>query len=472
MPRLLAVLVLFTACVRGISPSGSASLVGLTVPLVSAPSFRLVLAANLAGRPATVQLDPGVELSLVSTGCPGLVPLSAQVRVVDPFAPERTYRLARVGGLDLGSGRLKDFDAGVTEDEGCVVILGGDVLAGLALEVHVAAREVRFRPSASREAWLAVMPSNEEVEVVTLTREPRHDWPLVTVRVTQADASFTGALLFSTREPRTRIFEASARAAGLRPGLELFHGLPLPEGLVLPRSLEGLRGFAVDRVELSKGVGVANVSVDLEPGAPPHLPHGVLGADVWARFDAVIDMKEGLVVLHRPRVLTSGARTLCERDGRLGEDVCFEVTQRQTPGATVVGMATWRPLPEGGRITFDFAGVDPPCRIGYSFPPTDRGRSTLHELPWERLKQVMPACAASLASAKAVEPGLFQDGPLEECPGVCAYAQDIASARVTCECQPTRGNLDEDAERELLNLYRALLEKTRPASQPEPKDPD
>jgi hypothetical protein len=84
----------------------------------------------------------------------------------------------------------------------------------------------------------------------------------------------------------------------------------------------------------------------------------------------------------------------------------------------------------------------------------------------------MPECASSLALAARVEPGLFQEGPLEECPGVCAYAQDIGSARVTCECQPTRGNLDEDAERELLQLYRTLLEKARPAAEPEPEDPE
>jgi hypothetical protein len=32
----------------------------------------------------------------------------------------------------------------------------------------------------------------------------------------------------------------------------------------------------------------------------------VLGADVWGRFDAVIDVSGGVLVLQRPRVLTSG----------------------------------------------------------------------------------------------------------------------------------------------------------------------
>lgn len=467
-----AIPVVLMACVRGIGPSSSASLSGLTVPLLTSPAFRLAVGGQLAGRPVTVHLEPGSQISLVSSGCAGVQPISARVRLADPFGAEKTLELARVDGLDLGSGGLPAFDAGLVAQEGCLVVLGGDVLLGLALEVRAAARVVRFRPSAPRDAWLATLPPGDEVEVVSLTRDPRYDWPLVAVRVTQAQATFTGVLLFSTREPRTRLFEAPARAAGLRPGLELLAGLPLPDGLELPKSLEAVRGFAVDRVELSLGAGVADVAVELEPGAAPHLPQGVLGADVWGRFDAIVDLTQGLLVLHRPRVLTSGARTQCERDGQLGEDVCFEVNQRQVPGATVVGLATWRALPEGGRISLDFVGVDPPCRVGFTFPPTDRGKSTLHELPWSRLREVMPACASSLAMATKIEPGLFQDGPLEECPGVCAYAQDIGTARVTCECQPTRGNLDEDAERELLQLYRSLLEKARPAKEVEPEDPD
>jgi hypothetical protein len=470
--RLLAILLLMMGCVRGVKPASPASLVGLSVPLVTSPSLRLALAGRLDGSPIVVHLDPGLELSLVTRGCRGVEPLPSRVTLADPFGPQRTFQLARIEGLDLGSGLLQGFDAALIADEGCVVILGGDVLGGLALEVHPAARELRFHRSAPREAWLALLPPGDEVEVVTVTREPRHDWPLVAVRISQGTAIFTGVLLFSAREARTRLYEVAAREAGLKPGLELLEGLPVPEGLALPKALSALRGFAVDRIELSVGVGVADVPVELEAGASPSLAQGVLGADVWGRFDAIIDLTQGLVVLHRPRVLTSGSRAQCERDGRLGEDVCFEITQRHQPGGIVVGMATWRALPEGGRVSFDFGGVDPSCRVGFTFPPTDRGRSTLHELPWGRLGEVMPACAAALATATRVEPGLFQDGPLEECPGVCAYAQDISTARTTCECQPTRGNLDEDAERELLQLYRKLLEQARPAAQEEPSDPN
>jgi hypothetical protein len=471
MRRSLLALLLLAGCVRGVSPSGTHSLLGLTLPLLSSPSLRLAAGARLDGGPAIVSFEPGTQLSLVSRGCGGLVLLPAKVELADPFGSPKVLQLVRIDGLDLGPARLAPFEAGLIEGATCTVSLGDDVLGGLALEVGVAARELRVAASASKEAWLAAMPRGDEVQVVAVSRDPKHDWPLVALRIAQGEASFTGPLLFSAGEPRTRIFEAKARAAGLKPGLELLDGLPLPEGLGLPKALSALRGFAVDRVEFSPGVGVEDVTVDLEPGDAPHAALGVLGTDVWGRFDAVVDLAKGLIVLHRPRMLKSGSRIQCERDGRVGEEACFEVTQRVVPGGTVVGMATWRPLPEGGRISFDFLGADPPCRVGFSFPRTDRGTSTLHQLPWARLREVLPTCASSIAAASKVEPGLFQEGPLEECHGVCAYAQDISTARVTCECQPVRGNLDEGAQRELLQLYRSLLEKARQTREVEPDDP-
>lgn len=470
--RLLIVALALLSCARAVAPSSrSAPLAGLELPLLPASSPRLAVAGRLGARVATVYLEPGAPLSLVSPGCSRLEPRASRVTVPQPFGAAVTLDLARVEGLDLGQGPVAPFDAGVVEERGCVLSLGGDVLAGLALRVHIASRTVSLIPSRSREAWLAQVPSSDEVEVLDVAREPTHDWPLIVVRFVQGRASYVGPLLFSTREPRTRLFEAPARAAGLRPGLELLDGLPLPEGLVLPESLARLKGLALDRVELSRRMGVAMVPVALEAGAPPHLPQGVLAPDVWGRFDAVIDLSRGMVLLHRPRLSPEGTRPHCEREGRIGEDACFELSQRRSPGGLTVGLVTWRALPEGGRVTFDFAGADPECRVGYTFPPTDRGQSLTQELPWPRLRQAFPACAASLAEATRVEPGLFQEGRLEACPGLCAYAEEVATARAVCECHPTRGDLDEEAERALLRLYRRLLEPGRPAPETEPGEP-
>jgi hypothetical protein len=213
--------------------------------------------------------------------------------------------------------------------------------------------------------------------------------------------------------------------------------------------------------------------LELEAGAPPHTAQGVLGADVWGRFNTIIDLTSRVVVLHRPRVLMSGERAQCERGGQISEEACFEFVQRKSAQGFEVGAAVWRALPQGAHLTLDLAGVaTAPCRVGFTFSPSDRGRSTFHELPWSRLRQVMPECAAALSSATGITPGLFDDAALPGCPGTCAFAQDLETNRLTCECQATHASLDEGAEKELLRLYRSLLEKTRPSAEPEPSDPE
>jgi hypothetical protein len=279
-------------------------------------------------------------------------------------------------------------------------------------------------------------------------------------------------VLFSAREQRTRLFEAPARAAGLRPGLELLQGLPVPEGVTLPKELEKVRGFAVDAVELAPGFGVAGLMVDLEAGSPPHVPVGVLGSDVWGRFNAIIDVSAGVVVLHRPRVLVSGSRAQCDRGGVVGEEGCFELHSRPVDGGVDVSLVVWRALPAGAHLTLDVTGADgAPCRVGLTFSATDRGRSTAHLLPWGRLRSVMPACGAALAGATSASPALLEEGALPGCPGTCAWAVEQPTGRLTCECQPTHPALDESSEQALLELYKRLLEKKVTPREAEPADP-
>jgi hypothetical protein len=277
---LLVLLLVLCDCARGARGSVG-SVVGLTLPLVSSPQLRLLVEGRLHGARALVQLDPGAAMSFVTTGCRPS-PLGTQVTVADPFGPDETFSVASVDGLELGSSRLAAFAPGLMDGHECQVVLGDDVLKGLALELHVGARTVTFHRSATAESWLSKVPAGDEAQALPLTRDPRHDWPLLAVQISQGSARLTGVVLFSARHARTRLFEASAHAAGLQ------------------------LGFEVDQVELFPGFGVSQVRLELEPGAPPHTPLGVLGADVWGRFDAVIDVSGGVLVLQRPRVLTSG----------------------------------------------------------------------------------------------------------------------------------------------------------------------
>lgn len=472
LPSLFAVVVSLAGCHLEVLPA-QGTLEDLSLPLLPTPGLKVAVAGTIGSRSAIVQFDPGNSLSYTTRGCFESRPRNGRVTVADPFGPDETYVTTLVSGLELGPVRLKGFDAGIADGPGCVIVLGDDVLRGLALEVQVGARTVTIKRSASQEAWLATIPPGDEVQVVTLTRDPKHDWPLLAVRATQGKTSFTGSLLFSARELRTRVYEESAREAGLLPGVELLQGLPLPEGLSLPKTLEALRGFAVDRVELAPGFGVSSTIVELEPGAAPHGVQGVLGADIWGRFNVIIDTAAGLLVLHRPRVLASGARAQCERGGQVTEEACYEFVQRKSAQGFVAGMVAWRSLPEGAHVVFDLVGgATAPCRVGFTFSKADRGRSTFHELPWDRLREVMPTCAAALSQATSIEPGFIEESPLPGCPGTCAFAQDLATNRLTCECQATHPTLDENAEKDLLELYRKLVDEKKAPRETEPSDPE
>ena len=113
-----------------------------------------------------------------------------------------------------------------------------------------------------------------------------------------------------------------------------------------------------------------------------------------------------------------------------------------------------------------------PCRIGVSFSEGERGRSAQHLFPWKRLAQTMPVCAAALAQATAATLGLFEEGSMLECPGVCGFVQDLRTSRVSCECQPKTGGNGSESERRFFEQYRTLLGPPLPSPELEPADPD
>lgn len=466
-------MVLLCACPRASGPPASDTLIGLEAPLIPGPGLRVSVAGQVFERPAEIILDVAATMTLVTKGCVETPMVSGTtVKVIDPVGGADSYRVTRLAGLTVAGRRLVPAEAGLAEGDGCVVVLGTDLLANTALQIDPARRLVRFLASRPRAAWVAEAEQlGGEAQVLELTREPRHDWPMLAVRLGQRDSTFTGAFLFSTRDRVSRVFEAPARQAGFSTTADLLQKLELPKEVQLPMELSAFKGMVVDKVELAPGVGAQKVSFAVLGGAPPLGVDGVLAADAWGRFELTVDVASGVLMLHRPRVIGAGQRYECARGQRSpSEDACFELAQVSAGQGVAVTATVWRPLPDGGRLYLDFPGRSPACRVGLTFDPGDRGRNTQHLVPWPRLFESMKPCAETLAGATEVSLALFEDSPLKECPGVCAFAQDLRTGRVSCECQPGPLGLSAEAERVLLEKLRSLLQK-RDAAPVEPADP-
>lgn len=468
--RWLAVL-LIVGCARGSGPVAERSLIGLDAPLIPGPGLRLAVAGQLAERPVEVLIDLSASMTVVTTGCLEAPMVSAtRVKVVDPMGSDEVYQITRLVGLTVAGRRLVPFEAGLTEGAPCMVVLGTDRLENTALEIDPSRRVVRFVPAQPKDAWLARAETLAgEVQVLELTKDPQHDWPLLPVRLHQGQHAFTGAFLLSTRDRSSRIFDGLAKASELKVTSELLDQLELPPNVELPAELAVFQGLIIDQVELAPGVGAQNVSFSVAPGDPPLGVAGLIAADIWGRFETAIDLGAGVLLLHRPRLIAAGDRFRCARkDDGLSEDACFELHQAKTGQALSVTTTIWRPLRDGGRVYLDFPGVTPACRVGLTFDAGDRGRTTQHLFPWARLFETMKPCAEALASAPQASLGLFEDSPLAECPGICAFAQDLRTGRVSCECQPGPLGLSPEAQRQVLERLRGII---APQPDPEPSDP-
>lgn len=470
---LVALGLIATGCHHVTGSPGVESLVGLTVPLRSSPALRLVVGGAVQQVEAEISFDPSQPVSFISSRCVADPALVARVTVPDAFGPDETFPVTRVVGLQVGSTRFRAFEAAVASGKSCVVVLGAPELAALAIEVSPVTRTVHFRPSQSREQWAAeAQASGDDAQVLSFTRDPRYDWPLLPVRLRQGPTAFDATMLLSLREPRSRIFDDAARAGGLRPGLELLRGLPLPAGLELPPELAQLRGYAWDALELAPGFGLSVGSLEIEQGAPPHAVQGLVGADVWGRFFMAYDVGSSMLILRRPRVFVSGSSARCERGGVVSQEACFELHATPVADGVDLTATVWRPLPQGAQLSLDLVGGTGACHVGLSFSAGDRGRSTHHHFPWKKLGEALPGCADAFTGVTAVNLGLLEDSPLPQCPGVCAWARDAVNGRLSCECQPGVRTADGEAEKRLLELFKRLLEERAPVKEVEPQDPD
>lgn len=410
-----------------------------TLPLLASPALRLTVAGRLGTRAVPVVLDVARPLSLVSKGCFEGAPPTPEgtVRAPEPAGGFRVWPVVPLPAFSVGPVVSPMRTAGLSGERACAVTLGADVLEPYALTVDPLRREVTFTASRAREAYTAEAPGSDaarEVYVVELSREPLGDWPLLAVRVRQGDAELTGSFILGSREPFSRLAVGPAEAQGLQP-LETAANLPA-------------RTFAVDAVEVAEGVGVRPLVVEAAGRWESPSSLGRLGPDVWGRFTATLDAKGGALVLRRPRVgpldAAPAERPRCASpEGAFSEEACYGLHVRREPdGSVSVSGAVYRDLPEGGRLHLEPLGVDGQrletgCGVGLSFPPSSRGLTTQHRLPWASLAQTLPACHAALATVSGFKLALFEEGRQPECPTACAFVTETASRRTLCECQPT-----------------------------------
>jgi hypothetical protein len=412
---------------------------GLTLPLVSSVGFRFEVEAKVDEAVAIVAFEVASSLSFITKPCLASREMQGQAVLPDPFGPDETFELARIGSLTLGDRRFTNLVAGLIEGETCKVILGRDVLGLSRMSVNPARREVTF--SLAKAAGL------ESVEV-PLTFDPRLDWPLLPIRIKQGAFETTLVMLLSTLEQRTRVYDAGRIKAQLKtlksvlgPLSALVHG-PQDTALVPYTSL----GFA-------PGFEVKNGAAQIENGSSPHGIVGVLALDVLARFQFTVDFKTKTLVLARPDLKNS-----C-----VAFDDCVEFHTSKSERHNTITATIWKPLPQGG--TLYIQSPIPECRVGVSFAPNDVGLSHQLKFPWARLA---PECQRPLG-AFDLNPDFFLDEQTSSCQGTCGFVQRLSNHQLFCQCQPSLTGLSAETD---AALNRAWIVPISPEpALTEPEDP-
>ncbi len=462
-----------SACSARHAREAAEPLDGLEVPLRMAAGVRAEVDGLVGDVPASVVLDVAQPISGVSTGCfgPELPKTTTFVRYPEPGGGWQEAPQIALPPSRLGARRVGGRDVALYEDDGrCVLVLGNDFLAPYALEVDPATRTLRILRSRTRAEWVTeaadegARGSGIEQHLLELTRDPQTDWPLLAARLWQGDAKLVGTFVLSTGQPDTLVSQKAAREVGLQPGPDFIRELGVPEDLTLPRTLGG-NAFSLDRLELTPGFGVRFASAEGVEQWEGQGVLGVIGGDVWGRFHTVIDAGAGVLVLRRPRLFASGTRQRCARpDGAPNEEACFVLHQRDTDEGVQFVVTMWRELPRGGRVYLDVLdakgeSTSATCRVGMSFARSDRGVSAAHPLPWDGLTRAMPGCAEGLGAAARVRFSLWEEEPLDACPGTCAFVQDVLTHRVSCACQGGALAAMGDAEQRFLEMYKGILER-------------
>lgn len=368
---------------------------GAVLPLASSMGRALEVEGRVGPHAARVHLDSTRPRTLVSEGClrgVQVVQEGGRVSIPDAFGEVETVEELGLRDLSVGGRRLTAMQVGLRQGRACEVWLGLDVLAGYALEWDPLRREIRFSAPLGAEAYpLIPAGPGEQVGLVRLSREPRTDIPLMPIRLSLETLQFAGTFLLATAEERSQLF--------------------LPPG-----ALEAAAALGDEEVIAPKALEVApDLSLQY---APLHLAEqgqgalmGVLGADIWGRLDAVLDLRAGVLRLSR-----SGAATRPCRDS-----TCLEAIVLERPGGRLGSVRLRGVLPEGGRFrirALDAEGTSL-CALEVSFPMSGAGETLAFPLSGE--DAVGGGCAMSAASLR-VE-ALQPVEPARDL-GVCVAAEE------------------------------------------------
>ncbi|MEN9800830.1 MAG: hypothetical protein RL653_4527 [Pseudomonadota bacterium] len=431
------------------------SVEGLELPLVASASARLAVQGTVNGRPAEVQFEPASPLTVVGSGCAPDVSWR-EVAVPSVSGTPLLLPLGEVARVELAGKTFTKLRAGVVERAGCFLRFGNDVLAGKALSVDPARRQLSVQPGRTLAAWeaeAASAPAGRERFLLRLEKHPTGDWPLLPARLQQGSRSLDGAFVLALSQSTSTLSRAASDRAGFTPAL------PDAEGA------RGARPLLPDALGLQPGLSLANVVIRLDPEFQSSHVLGLLGADTWGRFKATVDPAAGALLLERVQV-TAGVPARCSpAEGEPTEAGCFEVEAGGTPPS--VALSLHRDEPRGARVyvqglAADGTPVQTDCRIGFSVPPSDRGTAAQFTGSWADLARSFPECAASLASATRFAFERHEPGPSRECSGLCAFAAHVPTANEVCRCAPP--------PLELNAKERATIERARLSRVQQPAD--
>ncbi len=462
--RLAGLLLAAAACVHT-TPFTPRGLVGQSFPLRPGWSMALAVDGSVAGRQAVIRLAVEEPYSRVTDGCFDSPPeVLARVHTASAVAaPDaglspaaaRVQEEVLASAVQLGGRMLGDIRALRDAGERCEVTLGSEILIAFVLEVDPAGRTVAFH---------SAMPPppkflTEESVVVELALDPRTDRPSLAVQLDTVGSPLTLPMVLATASDGVEVSAAAGRALlGKDVGWQrLAPGWPASAGpAAFPRELAKapdwvLRDFGKDvggRIPMAafapKGLALApnwvlrhvvvsilgEESLSPEGGgeetlAPPAL-WGVLGADGWGHFRALVDLRgHQLVLFRRPPPAEEGS----------GPQSWTHLSSESTPGGAVVRFGSWQMLDQGGQVRLEpvHAALSS-CRVGLTLGPEDPGYSLAVALPWAGLEEALPNCAKEVAAVPAWTGELTPGAAPRPCSGFCLYAEEVPKGRTLCHC--------------------------------------
>jgi hypothetical protein len=381
----------------------------------------LAVDGSLAGRPVVIHLAVEEPLSRVTEGCFQASPeVLARVNVegalsdAGPLARPRVEEQVLASGVLLGKRLLGDVRALRDPGPACELTLGSEVLIGFVLEANPEARTVTFHaemPSAPRF-------QSEESVVLELTLDPRTDRPSLAVQVDTAFRPLTLPMVLATAEDKVRLSAAAGMA---------LEGSDVSGGTLAPTSLALAPGWVLHHVLVSVG-GAPGAEPISGPDGEPRSPSlsGVLGADGWGHYRALIDLRGQHMVLYRrpPPV-----------DGGPGPESWTHLSSDSTPTGSLLRFISWQLLDRGGQLPLEPGYVRlKHCRVGLTLGPLDPGASLQVAIPWPALEKEFPECFQELATVPAWTGELDVTQASPPCTGTCVYAQELHSGRTVCSC--------------------------------------